>query len=98
MRILIDTERQWLFDKEALGHTPSRGAGISLEEELERRKTVISFVESLLFRATQCVERYQPRSLRSWQRSDGDDNHGFEKCLVHCGSVDSSLLHAPVFD
>jgi len=55
MRILTDTEKQWLFDKSALEHTPSRIAGIPLKEELERRKTVISYVESLLFRATLCV-------------------------------------------
>nr|ODO03757.1 hypothetical protein L204_00096 [Cryptococcus depauperatus CBS 7855] len=52
MRPLRQEEVQWLFPKSALDNTPSRADGISLIEELERRKDVIMYMRSLIMRVS----------------------------------------------
>ena len=51
MRQLTAVEKQWLFEKSALDHTPSRQADISLVDELMRRKEAIEYMRSLALRA-----------------------------------------------
>ena len=51
MRPLTAVEQQWLFTKAQLDTTPSREAGITLADELNRRKEVIDYIESLALRA-----------------------------------------------
>jgi hypothetical protein len=53
MRPLRPAEQQWVFDPAMLERTPSRADGISLEEELERRKEAIVFMRSLWLRVAQ---------------------------------------------
>ncbi|KAL7421109.1 hypothetical protein Q5752_003993 [Cryptotrichosporon argae] len=43
-------EQQWLFTPDELAHTPSRGDGFALADELARRKTAIDLVRSLWLR------------------------------------------------
>lgn len=50
MRPLRPEEEQWIFSKHALENTPSRSHGVSLKEELERRKSTIMQMRSLLAR------------------------------------------------
>jgi hypothetical protein len=51
MRELSAVERQWLFKRSDLDRTPSRKAGISLEDELKRRRATIEFIGSLGLRS-----------------------------------------------
>ena len=44
-------QSQWLFTKSALESTPSRDDGITLEQELGRRKLAVGFMRSLALRA-----------------------------------------------
>lgn len=50
MRPLRPEEEQWVFSKHALENTPSRSHGVALKEELERRKSTIMQMRSLLAR------------------------------------------------
>ncbi len=51
MRSLTQVERQWTFTQSALQNTPSRDDGITLEDELKRRKTAVVYMRSLALRA-----------------------------------------------
>lgn len=51
MRQLSAVEQQWLFKKSDLDRTPSRRAGISYEDELNRRRTTIEYIGSLGLRS-----------------------------------------------
>lgn len=51
MRQLAEAQMQWLFDKTALEHTPSKEDDVSLEDESTRRKTVLEYIKSLALRS-----------------------------------------------
>ncbi|KAK8844024.1 hypothetical protein IAR55_006817 [Kwoniella newhampshirensis] len=51
MRPLRTVEKQWLFTPTALQNTPSLDDGITLHDELQRRKTAIEYMRSLALRA-----------------------------------------------
>lgn len=51
MRYISPVEQQWLFEKSSLDHTPSRQAGIALEDELKRRKLAISHIIELAMKS-----------------------------------------------
>ncbi|OWZ75636.1 hypothetical protein C365_06205 [Cryptococcus neoformans Bt85] len=61
MRPLRPEEEQWIFSKHALENTPSRSHGVSLEEELERRKSTVMQMRSLLARAIHVRDHPDPK-------------------------------------
>lgn len=50
MRQLTEMQQQWLFDLSAWDHTPSRQEGMSYDEELVKRTTVVRSIQSLALR------------------------------------------------
>ncbi|KAL0247856.1 hypothetical protein I308_103934 [Cryptococcus tetragattii IND107] len=61
MRPLRPEEEQWVFSKHALENTPSRSHGVSLKEELERRKSTIMQMRSLLARVIYVRDHPDPK-------------------------------------
>ncbi|KIR52121.1 hypothetical protein I315_05413 [Cryptococcus gattii Ru294] len=61
MRPLRPEEEQWIFSKHALENTPSRSHGVSLKEELERRKSTIMQMRSLLARVIYVRDHPDPK-------------------------------------
>lgn len=46
-RVLQEAEAQWLFTEEELDHTPSIRAGMTAEEELDRRARGVIFIKEV---------------------------------------------------
>ncbi|KIR40287.1 hypothetical protein I307_01840 [Cryptococcus deuterogattii 99/473] len=61
MRPLRPEEEQWVFSKHALENTPSRSHGVALKEELERRKSTIMQMRSLLARVIYVRDHPDPK-------------------------------------
>lgn len=92
MRPLRPTESQWIFDYSALENSPSSHDGISLQDELERRKNTLCMIRSLAYRTFLyvCRSGAQTDGGGSLRRTNMVQPQGACLLLLLCSCTDST--------